>query len=69
MNNLEKILKGMNLYPVYNNKYINIVLEVDMKKEYKEIFGVDCEFDEFVREIKDDSFTKFIVQEVWLLWI
>ena len=64
MNNYEKILKGINLYPAVENKYINIVLEVDMKKEYKEIFGVDCDFDAFIREIKDDKFTKFIVQEV-----
>lgn len=64
MNNLEKILKGINLYPAVKNKYINIVLEIDMRKEYKEIFGVDCSFDEFVREIKDDKFTRFIVQEV-----
>ena len=64
MNNLEKILKGINLYPAVKDKYINIVLEVDMKKEYKEIFGVDCDFDEFKREIKDDRFTRFIIQEV-----
>ena len=64
MNNLEKILNGINLYPAIEDKYINIVLEVDMKKEYKEIFGVDCDFESFIREVKDDKFTRFIVQEV-----
>ena len=64
MNNIEKIIKGINLYPTIKDKYINIVLELDMRKEYKEIFGVECSFEEFIREIKNDSFTRFIIQEI-----
>ena len=64
MNNYDKVINGVNLYPVIGNKYINIVFEIDMRKEYKEIFGVTCSFREFINEIKSDSFTKFIVMEV-----
>ena len=64
MNNLDKILKGLNLYPVIKDKYVNIVLKVDMKKEYKEIFGVDCSFEEFIDDLKNDSLTMYIVREV-----
>ena len=64
MNNLDKILKGLNLYPVIKDKYVNIVLKVDMKKEYKEIFGVDCSFEEFIYDLKNDSLTMYIVREV-----
>ena len=64
MNNFDKVINGFNLYPVVKNKYVNIVLEIDMKREYKEIFGVSCSFQEFISEIKSDSFTKFIVLEV-----
>ena len=64
MNNLDKILKGLNLYPVIKDKYVNIVLKVDMKKEYKEIFGVDCSFEDFIDDLKNDSLTMYIVREV-----
>lgn len=64
MNNYDKVINGFNLYPTLGNKYINIVLEVNMKEEYKEIFGVTCDFRSFINEIKNDSLTKFIVIEV-----
>jgi len=64
MNNYDKVINGINLYPVIGNKHINIVFEIDMRKEYKEIFGVDCSFYDFIHEIKSDSFTELIVKEV-----
>ena len=64
MNNLKKILSGLNLYPVVKNKYVNIVLKVNMKEEFKEIFGVDCTFEDFIEEIKNDRLTKYITREV-----
>ena len=64
MNNLDKILKGINLYPVIENKYVNIVLKVNMKEEYQEIFRLECSFDEFIKDLKEDEFTRFIVLQV-----
>ncbi|MBR4260744.1 MAG: hypothetical protein IKQ33_02170 [Clostridia bacterium] len=64
MNNLDKVLKGINLYPVIGEKYLNIVLKINMKEEYKEIFGLDCSFDEFIEDLKKDEFTRFIVFQV-----
>ncbi len=64
MNNLRKILNGLNLYPVIKDKHVNIVLKINMKEEYKEIFGLDCTFKEFIDEIKGDKLTKYIAKEV-----
>ena len=64
MNNLDKILKGITLYPVVGDKYVNIVLKIDMRDEYKEIFGVDCTYEEFVKELKDDPLTRYVVLQV-----
>jgi hypothetical protein len=64
MNNLDKVFKGVNLYPVVKEKYVNIVLKINMKDEYKDIFGVDCSFEEFIEELKSDKLTRFIVLEV-----
>ncbi len=64
MNNLKKILNGLNLYPVVKDKYVNIVLKVNMKEEYKDIFGVDCTFEKFIEEVKNDNLTQYITREV-----
>ena len=64
MNNLDKVLKGLNLYPVVGEKYINIVLKVDMKKEYKDIFELDCSFEEFINDLKSDELTRKIAVDV-----
>ena len=64
MNNLDKILKGLNLYPSIGEKYISIVLKIDMRKEFKEIFELDCTFEEFINELKEDDITKKIILDV-----
>ena len=64
MNNFDKVFKGFNLYPMVKEKYVNIVLKINMKEEYKEIFGVSCSFDEFIKDVKEDSLTKWIVLQV-----
>ena len=64
MNKLDKVLKGLNLYPVVGEKYINIVLKVDMKKEFKDIFELDCTFDEFINDLKSDELTRKIATDV-----
>ena len=35
-----------------------------MREEYKEIFGVECSFEEFIKDLKEDEFTRFIVLQV-----
>ena len=50
MNNLEKM--GLDLYPSIKDRLLNVVLKVDMRKEYKDIFEVDCSFEEFVDIVK-----------------
>ena len=64
MNNLDKILKGINLYPSIGDKYLNIVLKVDMKKNYKEIFEVDYSFEELINDLKEDDFTREIMFDI-----
>ena len=55
MNNYERILKGVNLYPSINDKYVSLVLGVNIKNDYKTIFDVDYSFDEFIDKLKNDS--------------
>ena len=55
MNNFDLIMKGKNMYPSIENKYISIVLTIDMKKNYKDIFGVDLSFDEFIYNLKNNE--------------
>ena len=64
MNNLDKILKGINLYPSVGDKYINIVLKVDMKKYYREIFEIDCTFEELIKDLKEDKETRNIMLDI-----
>ena len=64
MNNLDKILKGLNLYPAIGEKYISLVLKIEMRKEFKEIFELDCTFEEFIDELKEDDITKKIILDV-----
>ncbi len=64
MNNLDKVLNGINLYPVVGDKYVNIVLKVDMKKEYQDIFEVDCSFEELIKDFKEDSYTRSIMLDI-----
>ncbi len=55
MNNFDLIMKGKNMYPSIENKYISIVLTSDMKRNYKDIFGVDLSFDEFIYNLKNNE--------------
>ncbi len=64
MNNLDKVLNGLNLYPVIGEKYIRIVLKVDMKKEYQDIFELNCSFEEFINDLKNDELTRKIAVDV-----
>lgn len=64
MNNFDKVLKGVNLYPSVDNKFVSIVLSVNMKKDYKEIFEIDCSFEEFIEDIKNDEFTRNIAFDI-----
>lgn len=64
MNNLDKVLNGINLYPTVGDKYINIILKVDMKKDYKEIFEVDYSFEELIKDFKEDDFTRNVMIDI-----
>ena len=65
MNNFDLIMKGKNMYPSIENKYISIVLSIDMRKNYKDIFGVDLSFDEFIYNLKnDDNFKKEALESI-----
>ena len=64
MNNFDKVLKGLNLYPSVKNKFVSIVLTVNMKEKFKEIFDIDCTFEEFINDLKNDSIIKKIVFDI-----
>lgn len=65
MNNFDLIMKGKNMYPSIENKYISIVLTIDMRKNYKDIFGVDLSFDEFIYNLKnDENFKKEALESI-----
>lgn len=56
-----------NLGGMFVNKY-NKMFTVNMKKEYKEIFGIDYSFDEFVNELKNDIFTRKVVVDILYMY-
>ena len=65
MNNFDLILKGAVMYPSIDDKYISLVLKVDMKENYKKIFGVDISFEEFIEKLKnDDYYRKEILESI-----
>ena len=65
MNNFDLIMKGKNMYPSIENKYISIVLTIDMRKNYKDIFEVDLSFDEFIYNLKnDENFKKEALESI-----
>ena len=64
MNNFDKVLKGLFLYPKVGKKFVSIVLTIDMKERFKEIFDIDCTFEEFISYLKDDLFVKKIVVDI-----
>ena len=65
MNNFDLIMKGKNMYPSIENKYISIVLTIDMRKNYKDIFEIDLSFDEFIYNLKnDENFKKEVLESI-----
>lgn len=64
MSNLEKVFNGFNLYPMNGEKYISIVLKVNMRESYKDIFELDCSFEEFIDLLKDDNLSQKISLDI-----
>ena len=57
-------MNNFNIYPLLDNKKISIVLTINMKEDYKEIFGVDSSFESFIEMIKKDKFILKIAMEI-----
>ena len=64
MSNLEKVFNGFNLYPMNGEKYISIVLKGNMRESYKDIFELDCSFEEFIDLLKDDNLSQKISLDI-----
>jgi hypothetical protein len=57
-------VNNFSIYPFLDNKKISIVLTVNMREDYKEIFGVDSSFESFIEMIKKDKLTLKIAMEI-----
>ncbi len=57
----------LNLGGMFVNSYSKMFM-VNMKEEYKEIFGVDYSFDEFVSELKNDIFIRKVVVDILYMY-
>lgn len=57
----------LSLGGMFVNNY-NKVFTVNMKEEYKEIFGVEYSYDEFVSELKSDIFTRKVVVDILYMY-
>lgn len=57
-------MNNFSIYPFLDNKKISIVLTVNMKEDYKEIFGVESSFESFIEMIKKDKLTLKVAMEI-----
>ncbi len=57
-------MHNFSIYPFLDNRKISIVLTVNMKEDYKEIFGVEESFESFIEKIKSDKFVLKIATDI-----